>query len=95
MPVEIVRVQSDAVEAFVRRTEREALKTFYDFSVIWHEQSHDFAAMEGEEVVGVAQIRVAASLAHADRIIVLPERRRTGVGRALLESAAEVANRKV
>ena len=92
MPVEIVRVQPDAVEAFVRRTEREALKTFYDFSVIWHEQSHDFAAMDGEEVVGVTQIRIAASLAHAERIIVLPERRRGGVGRALLESAAEVAN---
>jgi GNAT superfamily N-acetyltransferase len=92
LPVEIVRVQPEAVMEFVRRTEREALKTFYDFSVIWHEQLHDFAAMENQDVVGVAQIRVAASLAHVDRIIVLPERRKQGIGRALLQSAADVAN---
>ena len=92
MPVEIVRVQPDAVEAFVRRTEREALKTFYDFSVIWHEQSHDFAAMDGDDVIGVAEIHIAASLARVERIIVLPERRRSGVGRTLLDSASQVAN---
>lgn len=92
MPVEIVRVNPEAVMEFVRRTEREALKTFYDFSVIWHEQSHDFAAMDGESVVGVAQIRIAASLANVERVIVLPERRRQGIGRALLQSAADVAN---
>lgn len=92
MPVEIVRVNPEAVMEFVRRTEREALKTFYDFSVIWHEQSHDFAAMDGESVVGVAQIRIAASLANVERIIVLPERRQQGIGRELLQSAADVAN---
>lgn len=92
MPVEIVRVTPEAVLEFVRRTEREALKTFYDFSVIWHEQKHDFAAMDGEEVVGVAQIRVAASLANVERIIVLPQYRRRGIGRDLLQSAADVAN---
>lgn len=92
MPVDIVRVQPEQVMAFVRRTEREALKTFYDFSVIWHEQAHDFAAVDGEETIGVAQIRIAASLAHVERLIVLPERRRSGVGRALLAAAAEAAN---
>lgn len=92
MPVEIVRVTPDAVLEFVRRTEREALKTFYDFSVIWHEQSHDFAAMDGEQVVGVAQIRIAASLAHVERVIVLPEHRRNGIGRDLLQIASDVAN---
>ena len=92
MPVEIARVEPQAVEAFVRQTEREALKTFYDFSVIWHEQLHDFAAMDGEAVAGVAQIRIAASLAHVDRVIVAPQRRREGIGRALLTSAEEVAN---
>lgn len=92
MPVEIVRVQPGTVMEFVRRAEREALKTFYDFSVIWHEQNHDFAAMDGEEIVGVAQIQVAASLANVHRVIVLPQRRGAGIGRALLQSAADVAN---
>ena len=92
MPVEIVHVQPEAVMEFVRRTEREALKTFYDFSVIWHEQVHDFAAMDGDEVVGVAQIHIAASLANVQRVVVLPQRRRQGIGRALLQSASDVAN---
>ncbi len=77
---------------FVRRTEREALKTFYDFSVVWHEQTHDLAAMEGGDMVGVVRIRIAASLANVERIVVLPECRRGGVGRALLQHASEVAN---
>jgi GNAT superfamily N-acetyltransferase len=92
LPVEIVRVAPEAVMDFVRRTEREALKSFYDFSVIWHEQKHDFAAMDGGDVVGVAQIRIAASLAHVERLIVLPARRRQGIGRELLQAAAEAAN---
>lgn len=92
MPVDIVHVQPDAVMEFVRLTEREALKAFYDFSVIWHEQRHDFAAMDGEETIGVVQLRLAASLAHVERIIVLPARRRQGVGRALLKAAADTAN---
>lgn len=92
MPVDIVRVQPEQIMEFVRRNEREALKSLYDFSVIWHEQSHDFAAMDGDETIGVASIRIAASLAHVERVVVLPERRRTGVGRTLLGSAADVAN---
>lgn len=91
-PAEIVHVQSADVMEFVRRTEREALKAFYDFSVIWHEQRHDLAAVDGSETVGVVEIRVAASLAHVARIVVLPERRRQGIGSALLHAAAETAN---
>jgi GNAT superfamily N-acetyltransferase len=92
LPVEIARVQAEQIMEFVRLTEREALKTFYDFSVIWHEQHYHFAAMDGETTVGVATIRVAASLAHVERVIVLQDRRRCGVGRALLTTAADVAN---
>ena len=92
MPVEIAHVQPDAVMEFVRRTEREALKSFYDFSVIWHEQRHDFAALDADETIGVIEIGIAASLAHVKRIVVLPERRRQGVGRALLNTAADTAN---
>jgi GNAT superfamily N-acetyltransferase len=92
LPVEIVHVQPDAVMEFVRRTEREALKTFYDFSVIWHEQRHDFAAIDGQETIGVLQLRIAASLAHVERIVVLPERRKRNVGRELLIAASDTAN---
>lgn len=92
MPVEIVRVQQEAIGDFIRQTEREALKSLFDFSVIWHEQHHYFAAMEYEKTIGVAQIRIAASLAHVERVVVLQEHRRSGVGRALLDAAAETAN---
>src|SRR5260370_15195601 len=92
LPVEIVGVEPGAVEDFVRRNEREALKTLFNFSVVWHEQRHDFAAMDGERIIGVAGIRIAASLAHVERTIVLPEERLKGVGRALFERASEVAN---
>lgn len=92
MGFEILRVQPDTLEEFYRKTEREALKFLYDFNVVWHEQTYDLAAIDGSEVIGAARIRVAASLAHIERLIVLPERRRNGVGRALLVDAAELGN---
>ena len=92
MPIEIVRVEPGRVAEFVGANEREALKTFYDFSVIWHEERHDVAAFDGEETVGTARIRIAASLAHVERVIVAAHRRRHGIGRALLDRCAEIAN---
>ncbi len=92
MGLEIARVQPEAVDGFVRANEREALKTFYDFSVIWHEQQHAFAAADNGQTVGIAQIRIAASLAHVERVIVLPRSRRRGIGRELLQAAADTAN---
>jgi GNAT superfamily N-acetyltransferase len=92
MPFELGRLAPDGAAAFFRQTEREALKTFYAFSVIWHEQSYDLAATDGGAIVGAARIRVAASLAHVERIVVLPDRRREGIGRALLADAADLAN---
>lgn len=92
MPVEIARVQPDAVEAFFRKTEREALKTFYDFSVVWHEQRHAFLATDGELTAGAALIRIAASLAHVEQVVVAADRRRLGIGRKLLNAAAETAS---
>lgn len=76
----------------MRNSEREALKSFYNFSVIWHEQVHQFAALEGETVVGAAQIRIAASLAHVESVVVDSSHRRKGVGRRLLDAASDVAN---
>jgi ribosomal protein S18 acetylase RimI-like enzyme len=92
LALEIVRVQPAAVESFYEQTEREALKTLYAFSVIWHEQRHDFAAMDGDRTVGALQLRIAASLGHVERVVVLPESRRRGIGRALLDEAADIAN---
>jgi GNAT superfamily N-acetyltransferase len=92
LPVEIVRVQPSDVATFHARAGREALKSFYGFSVIWHEQSHDIAAKDGDEIVGALRIRIAASLAHVEALAVAPQRRRTGIGTALLGDAADVAN---
>jgi GNAT superfamily N-acetyltransferase len=92
LATEIVRVQPGAVAGFYRAAEREALKTFYGFSVIWHEQTHDFAAKDGDRIVGAATIRIAASLGHVEKIAVTQEARRGGIGRRLLDEAADVAN---
>jgi len=91
LAIEIVRVQPDAVAAFYRSTEREALKTLYGFSVIWHEQTHDFAAQNGDRYVAGATIRIAASLGHVEKIVVAEDSRRRGIGRQLLDAADDVA----
>jgi GNAT superfamily N-acetyltransferase len=91
LPIEIVRVQPEAVAGFYRTGEREALRALYGFSVIWHEQTHVFAAVDGDETLGAATIRIAASLAHVERIAVTPAHRRQGLGRGLLDAADEVA----
>jgi GNAT superfamily N-acetyltransferase len=92
LPVEIVRVVPDDVAAFYRSVEREALRALYDFSVVWHEQTVEFAARDGEATAGAATSRIAASLAHVERIVVAPERRRDGIGRRLLDAAADAAS---
>ena len=84
-------MQPGAVAEFYRQTEREALRTFYDFSVIWHEQTHDFAAVEGDRTVGAATVRIAASLGHVERVVVAPDARRRGIGRQLLDAADDVS----
>ena len=92
MAIEIVRTQPDAVVEFYRESEREALRTLYGFSVVWHEQAHAIAARDGALTRGAATIRIAASLAHVERIVVAPDRRREGIGRALLAEAERIAN---
>jgi GNAT superfamily N-acetyltransferase len=90
--VEIEAVRPERTEAFRREHEREALSTLWNFRVIWHEQRHELAATIGGAVVGVLGLRIAASLAHVESLIVAPERRGGGIGRALLTRAEEVAN---
>jgi len=92
LPAELVRVSPEAVSAFYTAHEREALRTFYEFPVIWHEARYVFAVRDGQTVLGAATLMVAASLGHVERIVVAPEHRRAGHGRALLAQMADVAN---
>lgn len=92
MPVEIRRVADASVSQFFKRAEREARTTLWGFAVVWHEQSHDVAAMDGEAIAGATRVRIAASLAHIQAVIVAPEYRRQGTGRKLLDAIEEIAN---
>lgn len=92
MPVEIVRAAPGSLQGFYQATQREALNAFYNFSVVWHEQAYDFCAVDDGAAIGAARIIVAASLAHVERIVVVPQRRLEGVGRGLLAAAADAAN---
>jgi len=89
---EVEQVAPERTAAFRRMHEREALSTEWNFRIIWHEQRHEFAALQGEEIVGVLGLRIAASLAHVESLIVEPALRRAGLGRRLLERAEVVAN---
>jgi GNAT superfamily N-acetyltransferase len=91
-PVEIEVVRPDRTEAFRREHEREALSTLWGFRVVWHGQHHELAATAGGQVVGALGLRIAASLAHLDSLVVAQEWRRRGVGRRLVERAEELAN---
>ncbi len=90
--LEIEPVQPERTAAFRKAHERDALSTEWNFRVIWHEQRHELAAIDANEVIGVLGLRIAASLAHVDSLIVDPSRRRTGVGRQLLDRAEILAN---
>jgi GNAT superfamily N-acetyltransferase len=90
--IEIEVVQPERTAAFRREHEREALSTEWSFRVIWHEQRHEFAATEGGRIVGVLGLRIAASLAHVESLIVAPHLRRRGIGRRLVERAETLAN---
>ncbi|MBV8373696.1 MAG: GNAT family N-acetyltransferase [Candidatus Eremiobacteraeota bacterium] len=92
MPVEVARVQPEAVAPFYGANEREGLRALYDFAVVWHEQLEDLAATEDGVTAGAATIRIAASLAHVERVLVRAARRRIGIGRSLLAAAEDVAN---
>lgn len=80
------------VAPFYQRHEREALHALYGFTVVWHAQTHDVAAMSGDATAGACTIAIAASLAQIERLVVAPEFRRAGVGRRLLDEAGVIAN---
>ncbi len=89
---EIVRSADERADAFYRAHAREALKSAWAFTVVWHEQTVDLLALEGESVVGTARLRIAASLGHVDRIVVDPQFRRRGIGRAMVLELDDIAN---
>ena len=91
-PVEITRVQPDALVAFYREHERESLRAFYEFPVIWHDADYGFAVKESGAVVAAGTLNVAASLGTVKQLIVAPSHRRRGIARAILEQMADVAN---
>jgi GNAT superfamily N-acetyltransferase len=90
--VEIAAVQPDRTAAFRAAHERDALSELWGFRVVWHEQRHELAALDGDAVIGALGLRIAASLAHLESLAVAPERRRGGIGRRLVSRAEELAN---
>ncbi len=92
MPVDVLRVEAAALDAFFKANEREALRTFYTFPVVWHEARYGFAAYDGETIAGAGILRVAASLGYVERLVVEPSHRRAGIGRAIVEQMNDVAN---
>jgi ribosomal protein S18 acetylase RimI-like enzyme len=81
-----------ALRSFWRAVEREALRTFWGFTVVWHEQVHEFVALDGERIVGALRVHIAASLARLQNVVVVPDARRRGIGRELLTRCEETAN---
>lgn len=79
-------------DAFWRTTERAWRSEVWGFKVIWHEQTHDITATDDGAIVGALNLRIAASLAHVEALYVLPERRGTGIGHALVARCEEIAN---
>jgi len=91
-PIEIVRLHDARADAFFQKARREALNTLWGFNVVWHEQTYDVAALAGDEIIGALRMRVGESLGHLEAIAVLPQRRRQGIGRRILETAAEIGS---
>lgn len=92
LPNEIERVQPAELAGFYREHEREALRAFYEFPVIWHDADYGFAVRDGERVIAAGTLNVAASLGTVRELLVAPEHRRRGIGRAIVEQMADVAN---
>lgn len=92
MQAQIRRVHDETAAEFFKAVQREARSTFWNFSVVWHEQTHDVVAVAGDEIVGAARVRIAASLAHIEAVVVKPAYRRHGIARALLETLEEISN---
>ncbi len=89
---EVEVVETGSLDDFWRTTAREALSTLYDFTVVWHEEARELVIRDGTRIVAALRLRIAASLAHVDALVVAREHRRTGIGARLLARGEEVAN---
>ena len=92
MAFEVLRVPLESLEGFYRTNERESLRAFYEFPVIWHEARYGFAVKDGDAIIAAGTLKVAASLGEVERLVVAPAHRRQGVARAILSEMADVAN---
>lgn len=89
---DVIRIGPEEAAAFFNKTEREALRTLYSFTVVPQEGTYDVAVREREHIIGAAAVRIASSLAHVEQVVVIPEQRRHGVGRALLHALEELGS---
>ncbi|HET9030870.1 MAG TPA: GNAT family N-acetyltransferase [Candidatus Aquilonibacter sp.] len=92
MPFEVTRVPAETLESFYTQRERESLRAFYEFPVIWHEARYGFAVKEADAIVAAGTLKVAASLGEIERLVVDAEHRRRGYARAIVNEMADVAN---
>lgn len=92
MTPELAIAKPGEIDGFWRAHDRDRRSELWDFRVVWHEQTHDVVARDGDEVIGALRVRIAASLAHVTALYVLPERRNGGIGSALAARASELAN---
>jgi GNAT superfamily N-acetyltransferase len=91
LPVEIVRVQPETLDAFYRTREREALSSLFGFPVVRYVQRLGFAAIDNEDTVAAGTLRIEDSLGFVESIVVDAARRREGIGRAIEEQMSDVA----
>jgi hypothetical protein len=73
MSLEIQTAPPGAADAFWQRYDRDWRSELWKFRVVWHEQTHDVVAREGDRIEGALRLRIAASLAHVEALHVVPE----------------------
>jgi GNAT superfamily N-acetyltransferase len=92
VPFEVETAKPDETAAFWRANDRDWRSELWNFRVVWHEQTHDVVAKDGDRIVAALSFRIAASLAHIEALYVLPAARNRGAGRMLLVRCEELAN---
>ena len=92
MAFDVLRVPIESLDEFYRAHERESLRAFYEFPVIWHEARYGFVVKDGDAVAGAGTLKVAASLGEIEWLVVDSTRRRSGIARAIVGEMADVAN---